>query len=840
MVAIDPMVAWELLERAAELPAPQRRSFIESSDSADPPTRAFVLDLISRSVDGPALPGIDFSAPPQIRARYRLLLPLGEGGFGRVYLGRAMSPPKRLVAVKVLRPGLDSERVLRRFAAEQEALARLDHPGIAGIFESGLTDEGRPYFAMPLVRGEPILRWCDARQLGIEERVGLFGQLLDAIAHAHRRGVLHRDLKPANILVSEEDGRPQIRVIDFGIARSLISAERHEEALGGATLTEIGTPIGTPEYMSPEQAAGEPAAVDIRSDLYSLGVVLYQLLCGEYPIDSETLRRGGLIHIADAIRSAPPPPPSRRVQIAAPDAAATPWEARALRERSDLVERLRGPLDAIALKAISIEQRDRYADADRFAEDLLRWSRREPVSARPPSRIDTLRFTIRRNRLAASVLLAVLLTLSAGLVSTAFFAIAAQRQADARETEAQRFRTMAGFLGTIFSGIDPEQARGRDTTLLRSMLDDASESLGDRVASGAIADPRILAELDQVLGVAYTRLLLLEPADLHLTRSVEAMRSDRAATADTALFDGLFELSWLRGRQYRMDESRALLREALDQIGWPTRPGSNDDPRALEALAAGAMVGLYSDGNAVREIGELAQPLTDAGLAHLAAVRSAWRGVADRATRVLGAGSPQMRRIHHRIGRSLDNVGGTEEARIMLAEAIEISARELGRDHPITLEGVRYISTVLREDPDAVVALIEDWLPEFDGVYGPLSPASANMRNNLGWALHMLGRSEEALPLLRTARDGTFASFGPRNDFSTWVETTLINILDTLALEEEFEQVLIDRWARWAPVATELDERARGSFAGLRNMFIERFGREPAIDPRDLEALRLE
>ena len=354
---------------------------------------------------------------PEHIGPFKIIQRLGDGGFGVVYEAQQTEPIKRRVALKVIKPGMDSAAVLTRFEAERQALAVMDHPCIAKVFDAGMTDQGRPYFAMELVRGEPLTDFCDRNRIALPDRLTLFMRICEAVQHAHTKGVVHRDLKPSNILVSYHDDEITPKVIDFGIAKAL-----HQKLSDQSLYTQQGQLIGTPEYMSPEQAEMGITDIDTRSDIYSLGVILYELLTGARPFESETLRRAGLAEIQRIIRETDPPKPSTRLASIVshqddPDTATRIAHARRTELRS-LSTTLRRDLDWVVMKCLEKDRARRYDAASELEAEIDRYLRDEPVLAGPPGVMYRVQKFTKRNRrqiVIASVFLAVLVTAALGI-----------------------------------------------------------------------------------------------------------------------------------------------------------------------------------------------------------------------------------------------------------------------------------------------------------------------------------------------------------------------------------------------------------------------------------------
>jgi eukaryotic-like serine/threonine-protein kinase len=406
-----------LLASGDEGPAARKAS------SARPPGTPANFDVI------PTLPAHhDTSTAPDRIGPYRIIRVVGEGGMGIVYEAEQEAPVRRRVALKLVKWGMDTTSVIGRFESERQALALMSHPNIAGVYDAGATEQGRPYFAMEYVRGVPITEYCDTHRLTIRERVDLFVQVCHGVQHAHQKGIIHRDIKPSNVLVAIEGDRPIPKIIDFGVAKATL------QRLTEHTIhTEYGQLIGTPEYMSPEQAEMTNLDIDTRTDVYSLGVLLFELLVGAQPFESSALRAGGPAEIQRRIRETDPPRPSQKVHDLGDVASSSAVNRRA--DVPTLVRQLRGDLDWIVLKALERDRTRRYGSAAEFSADIQRHFQNEPVLARPPSRIYRLAKFVRRHRSAVVATAAVVAALLAG---TAVAVIQANRAVRAEAVATER------------------------------------------------------------------------------------------------------------------------------------------------------------------------------------------------------------------------------------------------------------------------------------------------------------------------------------------------------------------------------------------------------------------
>jgi serine/threonine protein kinase len=392
-----------------------------------------------------AVGALDCPAPPVTEGpgarigRYKLLERIGEGGFGVVYMAEQQAPVRRKVALKVLKPGMDSRQVLARFDAERQALAIMDHPNIAKVFDGGMTDSGRPYFAMELVKGVPITEFCDQQQLPPRQRLELFAHVCHAVQHAHQKGIIHRDIKPTNVLVIMHDATPVVKVIDFGVAKAL-GQELTEKTL----FTGFAQLLGTPLYMSPEQAGQSAIDVDTRSDIYSLGVLLYELLTGTTPFDKERFKTAAQDEIRRIIREEEPPTPSMRLSHSKDSLASI--SAQRHTEPAKLTKLVRGELDWIVMKALEKDRNRRYETANAFATDVQRYLANEPVLACPPSTTYRFRKFIRRNQVGVVAGSAIVAALTIGLGLSTWMYLQerqAHRRAVAAEQEQTRLRQQA-------------------------------------------------------------------------------------------------------------------------------------------------------------------------------------------------------------------------------------------------------------------------------------------------------------------------------------------------------------------------------------------------------------
>jgi serine/threonine protein kinase len=385
---------------------------------------------------------------------FKLLEQIGEGGCGVVYLAEQEQPVRRRVALKIIKLGMDTKQVIARFEAERQALALMEHPNIARVFDAGATDAGRPYFVMELVQGSKITEYCDAKRLTIRQRLDLFVQVCQAVQHAHQKGVIHRDLKPSNILVMEQDGRAVPKIIDFGIAKATTDQRLTDKTL----FTAFEIFMGTPAYMSPEQASLGGMDVDTRSDIYSLGVLLYELLCGQAPFDAATLQKAAFEEVLHIIRKIEPERPAARV-TKLPNKDATEVAARRQTEATKLPSLLRGELDWIVMKALEKDRNRRYSTANGFAQDVERFLANEPVAARPPSKWYQFKKMVKRNKSVSILSAALVIALVILAVGSVLLLLQARR--NLRESKVEEFRQEwmdAGGRNESFMGAVKQEA----------------------------------------------------------------------------------------------------------------------------------------------------------------------------------------------------------------------------------------------------------------------------------------------------------------------------------------------------------------------------------------------
>ena len=438
---------------------------------------------------------------PSIIGPFRVLQQLGEGGMGEVWLVEQTQPIRRRMALKIIKAGMDTKHVVARFESERQALALMDHPAIAKVLDAGATQDGRPYFLMEYVPGLRITEHCDRHRASTRERIELLIQVCEGVQHAHQKAIIHRDLKPSNVLVSLIDSRAQPKIIDFGIAKA-IGQQLTERTL----FTAVGEVIGTPEYMSPEQADLSGQDVDTRTDVYSLGAMLYELLTGQLPFGSSELRGSGIDELRRVIREVQPTRPSRKVGTMGD--ASTDLARQRDTQPGALVRQLEGDLDWITLKALEKEPSRRYGTASELAADLRRHLRHEPVLAGPPSRLYRARKYVQRHRFGVAGAICLVLLLTGFAVAMAVQARQIARERDRANTEAAAATRVADFLAHMFKVSDPSEARGVSVTA-REILDRASQ----RIESGLATDPQVQARAMDTMGTVYQDLGLYSRAE---------------------------------------------------------------------------------------------------------------------------------------------------------------------------------------------------------------------------------------------------------------------------------------------------------------------------------------
>ncbi len=679
---------------------------------------------------------------------------------GSVYLAEQEKPLRRRVAIKLIKLGMDTRSVIARFEAERQALARMSHPNVARVFDAGSTENGRPYFVMEYVEGVRITDYCDMNRLGISERLALFGQVCGAIQHAHQKGIIHRDIKPSNVLVCQEDGNPIPKVIDFGVAKAT-SHRLTERTL----FTEQGVLIGTPEYMSPEQAKIDDVDVDTRSDIYSLGVLLYELLVGALPIDTKALRQAGLDELHRLIREHDPPKPTTRLATLS-DRAVECAQQRGT-ELSTLMRRIRGDLDWIVMKCLEKDRSRRYATTAELLGDLDRFAHHQPVAACPPSVIYRARKFVRRNRGFVVAATIVMIVLTAGVVSTIIFAVGESRQRAAVQMQADTNKAINEFLNKMIASVDPKKAKGRDVGILRDLLKEAAAEVGPELSG----KPRVEASVRRTIGLTLMNLSLYVEAAPHLERSLELEQSlQRGSRADLA--ESLHLLGSLRDYQGQYDEGEKLLRKAIG-----LRPRNSQDDRAkLGASLIKLAEVLLNEGRledakeCMDESRQIHEKVFGQGaketapILNLLAVYHSQRGEYEHAEslfrKCLAARGESLDDVDtlvtiYNLGISLKEQGKYDEAEAQYRRAREGYSHILSPDHPASLAVSNALAVLMEKQGRHAESesLQREVLATLRRTLGERHPRVLSSLNNLGSVLFAQGKYQESIAIFREAVD---------------------------------------------------------------------------------------
>jgi serine/threonine protein kinase/Tfp pilus assembly protein PilF len=708
------------------------------------------------------------AAPGDRIGRYRLVEQIGKGGFGVVFKAEQEEPIRRLVALKVIKLGMDTQQVIARFEAERQALALMDHPNIAKVLDAGADATGRPYFVMELVQGTKITDYCDEHKLSLRQRLALFIQVCQAVQHAHQKGVIHRDIKPSNVLVSEANGVPVPKVIDFGIARATENQRLTEESLS----TAFAQFLGTPAYMSPEQAGRGGQDIDSRSDIYSLGMLLYELLTAQPAFDAEILRKTAMDEVLRFIREEEPPRPSARLTTLTPAELDTVAQCRQTQPAS-LPKLLRGDLDWIVMRAVEKDRSRRYETANGLALDIQRFLDHEPVLARPPSRLYRFQKVVRRNRLAFAAASMVLAALIVGLgLSTWLFLRekAARQRAVAAEatakTEVSRSVEVARFLKDMVTGVGPAVAQGQDTKLLRGILDKTS----DRIEKDLKNQPEVAADLKNTLGTVYEALGEYDKAETALRAAMALKIGKEADDAKmAALLDNLGVVMARKGKwteaetmhrralliqRSLADPNNAEIAKTLGNLGnalWYQDKFTEAEPIYHEALTLSRQVGGEKTEEMATAVGNMGVLLARQGKA--AEAEPLFREALGLQRKLLGTNHPQVAKSLSNLGSALVDQGKLAEAEPIFQESVDIRRRVLGNEHPALAFSLNNLGGLLMQEGKfaEAEAAHREALAIRRKRFGDNHPDVAFSLNRLAGAVTAQGKFAEAEALYREA-----------------------------------------------------------------------------------------
>ena len=773
----------------------ERQAFLDEACGADAALRARVQMLLEADarvrgiLDRPA-PGRSeqtgvYTPNEQpgvvIAGKYKLLEAIGEGGMGAVWVAEQTQPVRRKVALKLIKAGMDSKSVLARFEAERQALAVMDHPNIAKVHDGGLTETGRPFFVMEYVKGVPITEYCDATRLSVPERLNLFVQVCQAVQHAHQKGIIHRDLKPSNILVAPYDDKAVPKVIDFGLAKAM-----HQSLTERTLHTAHETVLGTPLYMSPEQAQLNNLDVDTRSDIYSLGVLLYELLAGTPPLEEKRFKEAAWEEIKRVIREAERPRPSTRLSssVALPSLAIGRHT-----EPARLTKLVRGELDWIVMKSLEKDRTRRYETANGFALDIQRYLAGEPVLAAPPSARYRLRKFARKHRAALTTTAVIALLLFVGAAVSTWQAVRATRaetaarlaerearqaqQAEADRAEGERLAKLDAqaqkanaeqaaaaekaanarsqkrltqiekandILGSIFENLDPKEIAKAERPLQVILVEKLDKAVA-QLEGESIGDPLVVAAMQNKFGLSLLGLGEGGKATVLLEKARVTYQA-KLGTEDPATLNSMNNLALAYLVAGKTDLALPLFEETLKLQKAKLGPEHPDTLASMDNLALA-----YKDAGKP----DLAVPLFEEALKLTKAK--------------LGPEHPDTLTNMANLAGAYQAAGKLGPALPLLEKTLKLMKAKLGVEHPLTLTCMGNLASVYQAagKPDLALPLFEETLKLFKAKLGPKHPDTLASMSNLASAYQAAGKMDLALPLFEETLKLQKAKLGPEH-----------------------------------------------------------------------------